>query len=54
MSFYLKVRELGKQAWALLRAIALGLNQKRRKIVPNDQETERLDRLRNPSKYLGR
>jgi hypothetical protein len=51
---YLSIVELAKQALGFPRNMFLGLNQKRHKIAPNDQEMERLDRLRHPSKYLGR
>jgi len=44
-----------KQAWLLPHTVALALKQRRwRQTVANPHEVERLDRLRNPSKYLGK
>jgi hypothetical protein len=41
--------------WFLPRNVADALDQKRRlQVVRNESESERLDRLRNPSKYLGK
>ena len=35
-------------------AIAISLEERRLQTVRADLETERLDRIRNPSKYLGK
>ena len=43
-----------KQAWLLPQSVAIAVKQKRRQIVLNELEAERLDRIRNPSKYLGK
>jgi hypothetical protein len=43
-----------KQACLLPRTIANAVNQRQRQTVLNEREAERLDRIRNPSKYLGR
>ncbi len=43
-----------KQACFFPQALAHALKQRRRLIVLDDPEIERLDRLRNPSKYLGK
>ena len=43
-----------RQAVLLIHKLSVTFKQKRRQFVPNQQETERLDRLRNPSKYLGK
>jgi hypothetical protein len=43
-----------KQALALFQAAAVALKQWRRQPVLDALEAERLDRLRNPSKYLGK
>jgi hypothetical protein len=43
-----------KQAWLLPQSVAIAVKQRRRQIVLNELEAERLDRLRNPSKYLGK
>jgi hypothetical protein len=45
---------LFKQAWLLPHSVAVGLKQRRRQYALNLLEAERLDRIRNPSKYLGR
>ena len=45
---------LAKQAWLLPKNITLALEQRRRQITRIQFETERLDRIRNPSKYAGR
>jgi hypothetical protein len=45
---------LVKQIWLLPQTFALSLQQRRRRLALNLFEAERLDRVRNPSKYLGR
>src|SRR5689334_22673981 len=45
---------LFKQAWLLPQIITMGLQQRRRQLAQNQFEAERLDRIRNPSKYAGR
>jgi hypothetical protein len=54
MTIYLTVVQLAKQVWSLPQAIALAYEKRRRQTAPNAQELDRLDRLRNPSKYQGR
>jgi hypothetical protein len=46
--------QMAKQVWAGPGAISEALKQKRLQSVRNEHESERLDRLRNPSKYLGK
>jgi hypothetical protein len=46
--------ELVKQAWLLPQTIALAVQQRRLQLARRQSETERLDRIRNPSKYRGR
>jgi len=43
-----------KQACLLPQTIANAGRQRRRQTVLNERESERLDRIRNPSKYLGK
>ena len=43
-----------KQAWLLPRSLANAGKERRRQSVLDELEAERLDRLRNPSKYLGK
>ena len=50
----LTIIELFKQAWLLPQSFAIAAKQRRRRTVLNGLEAERLDRIRNPSKYLGK
>ena len=50
----LTIVELVKQAWLLPQTIGLALQQRRRQLTRQQFEVERLDRIRNPSKYRGR
>ena len=43
-----------KQAWLLPQTVALAFEHRRRQFARQQSETERLDRIRNPSKYAGR
>jgi hypothetical protein len=43
-----------KQVWLFPHSIAVALTQRRRQFALNVLEAERLDRIRNPSKYLGK
>jgi len=51
---FLTIIQLVKQAWLLPQSIANAVKQRRRQVVRNELEAERLDRIRNPSKYLGK
>ena len=46
--------QLVKQVWCLPQSVANAVKQRRRQVVLNELEAERLDRIRNPSKYLGK
>lgn len=46
--------ELGKQICRLPRMVVKALKQRQQQGVADAQESERLDRLRNPSKYQGK
>jgi hypothetical protein len=50
----LTIIQLVKQAWLLPQTFVNAVKQKRRQAVRNELEAERLDRIRNPSKYLGK
>jgi hypothetical protein len=50
----LTISQLVKQAWLLPQSIANAVKQRRRLMIRNEREAERLDRIRNPSKYLGK
>jgi len=43
-----------KQAWLLPRWVESAVTRRRLQSVLNEREVERLDRIRNPSKYLGK
>jgi hypothetical protein len=45
---------LFKQAWLFPHSLALARRQKQRQVALDALETERLDRIRHPSKYLCR
>jgi hypothetical protein len=51
---YLTIIQLLKQVCALPQSIANAFRQRRQRAVQNELEAERLDRIRNPSKYLGK
>jgi len=46
--------QLVKQAFLLPLTIVNAIKQGRRQTILNEYEAERLDRIRNPSKYLGK
>jgi hypothetical protein len=50
----LTIIQLVKQAWLLPQSVVNAVHQRRRQAVRNELEAERLDRIRNPSKYLGK
>ncbi len=51
---FLTIGQLVKQAWLLPQSVANAGKQRRLLAVRNELEAERLDRTRNPSKYLGK
>jgi hypothetical protein len=51
---YLTIIQLARQVGSLPRTIADAVWQKRRQTVLDENESERLDRIRNPSKYRGK
>jgi hypothetical protein len=50
----LTIVNLFKQAWLLPQKVAIALQQRGRDLARHEIEAERLDRIRNPSKYAGR
>lgn len=46
--------QLVKQTWLLPQSVVNAVRQRQRRTVLNELEAERLDRIRNPSKYLGK
>ena len=53
-SIFEAIVSLIKQAWRFPQLAAVAIKQKRRRFALDVLETERLDRIRNPSKYLGK
>lgn len=51
---HLTLVQLAKQVWSVPQAITNAIQRRRLEIVRNEREAERLDRIRNPSKYLGK
>jgi hypothetical protein len=52
---WLTISQRVGRLWLFPRNAADALDQERRlQVVRNESESERLDRLRNPSKYLGK
>jgi F0F1-type ATP synthase membrane subunit b/b' len=45
---------LVKKVWLLPKSITNAVQQRRRRVAGNEVEAERLDRIRHPSKYLGK
>ena len=43
-----------KATWFLPESILVAIKQKRRQTRVDESEVERLDRIRNPAKYLGK
>jgi hypothetical protein len=50
----LTIVELAKQAWSFPQTVAASFRKRRHRTEVNEVEAERLDRIRNPSKYLGK
>jgi hypothetical protein len=50
----LTIVNLVKQVWLLPQTVTLALEQRRGQLARHQFEAERLDRIRNPSKYAGR
>jgi hypothetical protein len=50
----LAIVQFAKQLWSLPQSIAIAAKQKRQWTARNKLEAERLDRIRNPEKYLGK
>jgi hypothetical protein len=48
------IGDFARQAWLLPQAVTNAFSQRREQTALEEQETERLDRIRNPSKYLGK
>jgi len=46
--------QLIRQVWLLPQTVTNAVKQRRQQAVRNELEAERLDRIRNPSKYLGK
>ena len=53
-SIYQAMVAVAEQAWLLAKSPAATLKQARRQTEMDEREAERLDRIRNPSKYRGK
>jgi hypothetical protein len=51
---WLTIMQLAKQAWSLPKTIAEAIQQRQQRAMGEALEAERLDRIRNPSKYVGK
>ena len=51
---YQTIVQLGKQVGQLPQTIANAVRQRQQQTILNELEAERLDRIRNPSKYRGK
>jgi hypothetical protein len=50
----LTIYQLAKQAWQFPQTALLAFRHKGQQKEPNVSEIERIDRIRNPTKYLGK
>jgi hypothetical protein len=50
----LPIVELAKQIRLFVEVLALGFRKRRLRLEVNKNEAERLDRIRHPSKYVGK
>ena len=53
-SIYQAAIRLVKQIWSLPQTVSIAREERRRQGHLDELEAERLDRIRNPSKYLGK
>ena len=53
-SLFLAIGNFGNRVWNFRRSLAMTIEQRRQRIAIDAAEAERLDRIRNPSKYLGK
>lgn len=51
---FLTIFELARQVLAFPATVAANMRKRRRSAEVNEVEEERLDRIRHPSKYLGK
>lgn len=48
------IAQLARQVWVFPQTVVDAVKKKRQRTVVNEDADERLDRLRNPSKYVGK
>jgi hypothetical protein len=53
-NLFLSLVQLARQAWLLPQTAANAVRKRRLEVSLRQHEVERLDRIRNPSKYLGK
>ena len=51
---YRAIVDIVQRAWCLPQSISIAVKRRRRQAIQEEAEAERLDRIRNPSKYLGK
>jgi len=51
---YQTIDQLATRAWLLPQSVVNAVKQRQRQTILNKLEVERLDRIRNPAKYLGK
>ncbi len=54
MLIWRTIVNFAKQVWLLPKNVSIAVEEKRRQDTGRVSEAERLDRIRNPSKYAGR
>ncbi len=48
------IARFARRAWLLPQSLTIAVKERRLQTVRDEVEAERLDRIRNPSKYLGK
>ena len=51
---YRAIADIVQQAWGLPQSIGIAVKRRRQQALQEEAEAERIDRIRNPSKYLGK
>jgi len=51
---YRAIADIVQQVWDLPQFIGIAVKRRRRQAIQEEAEAERLDRIRNPSRYLGK
>lgn len=51
---WLTLQEMARQVWHLPQTVMKLIRRREQRVAVSAEETERLDRIRNPSKYRGK